>query len=94
MRILLAIAAALLLSGCITTGGTKVATDVQTVDKPVSVGCKIDWPPLPVEYVANVQLTGNPAVDLVLVWRAAEAELEERIAYEKKLVAAAKACVK
>jgi hypothetical protein len=43
--------------------------------------------------VANVQLTGNPNVDAVLIERAKEAELEERIAYEALLEAAASACV-
>lgn len=94
MRIAIATAALALLAGCGTTGATKVATDVQTLDKPVSVGCTIEWPKAPVNHVANVQLTGNDAVDLPLIWRAAEAELEERIAYELKLEAAARGCVK
>lgn len=91
MRILL-LAPTALLAGCITLGGTKVATDVQVVEKPVSVGCTIDWPAPPVPHVANVQLTGEARRDLVLIERAMEAELEERIAYEEKLKAAAKAC--
>lgn len=82
-----------LLAGCGTQAHT-VAVDVQTLDKPVSVGCTIVWPPKPVPHVANVQLTGNALVDLVLIERAKEAELEERIAYEKKLEAAAQACAK
>lgn len=89
---LAAIAAAALLAGCVTTQ-TKVVTDVQVVEKPVPVRCEIKWPARPAAYVDQVQLTGRPLEDLVRIWRAAEAELEERIAYEKKLEAAAKACV-
>jgi hypothetical protein len=90
--ILAAIAAALLLAGCGITGATKVATDVQVVQKPVSVGCTIAWPDKPIAYVEQVQLTGILLVDLVNIERAKEAELEARIAYEAKLEAAAKAC--
>lgn len=81
----------LALAGC--AGAETVATDVQTVDKPLAVACEIEWPAAPTPHVANVQLTGDPKVDLVLIWRAAEAELEERIAYEDKLEAAAKKCI-
>lgn len=84
---------ALLLGGCITMGARTVAVDVQTVDKPVPVGCTIDWPKAPVPHLSNVQLTGDALKDLVLLWRAAEAELEGRIAYEKLLEAAARKCV-
>ncbi len=88
----LLVVAVLLLAGCVTTA-TKVVTDVQVVEKPVLVPCKITWPAKPAAYVALVQLTGRPLDDLVIVWRAAEAELEARIAYEKQLEAAARACV-
>jgi hypothetical protein len=71
-----------------------VATDVQVVEKPIPVPCLIKWPEKPVPHVANVQLTGEPLLDLVLIWRAAEAELEERIAYELKLEAAMQACAR
>lgn len=87
----LAIAAALLLTACDTA---PVATDVQVIEKPVQVACEIEWPDKPTPHVALVQLSGDLMQDLVRIWRAAEAELEERIAYEAKLEAAAKACVK
>lgn len=70
-----------------------VATDVQTLDKPVATKCQIKWPAAPTQHVGNVQLTGNRHLDALLVWRATEAELEERRAYELKLEAAARACV-
>lgn len=88
------LALAALLAGCATPAAQMVATDVQTIEKPVAVPCKFKWPDKPVPHVALVQLTGNPMVDLVLIWRAAEAELGERIAYETLFEAAAKACVK
>lgn len=87
-----ALALCALLAGCVTPGGTKFAVDVQTVEKIVAVPCKIEWPAPPREYVAQVQLSGSPAVDALLVSRAAEAELESRIAYEGKLVAAMIKC--
>jgi hypothetical protein len=92
MRIFAATAVAALLSGCVTMGGTKVATDVQVLDKPIAVGCTIVWPEKPVAYVETVQLTGDLKVDLVAIERAKEAELEARIGYEQKLEAAARAC--
>jgi hypothetical protein len=70
-----------------------VATDVQTLDKPVPASCRIAWPKKPTPHVANVQLTGNDARDAVLVWRAAEAELEELRAYKAQLEAAASKCL-
>ena len=90
MRLLAALAV-LFLAGC--TSATKVVTDVRVVEKPVPVRCTIDWPARPVPHVALVQLTGDPMKDLVLIERAKEAELGERIAYEVKLDAAARACV-
>lgn len=89
-RILAVCVAAALLEGCETA---PVATDVQVVPKPLPTVCTFVWPPRPTPHVSNVQLTGNLLVDLVLIWRAAEAELEERIAYEEKLEAAAKKCI-
>ncbi len=80
-----------LLAGC-AGQATMVATDVKVVEKPVPVPCKFDLPPKPVPHVALVQLAGVPMVDLVPIWRAAEAELEERIAYELKLEAAVTGC--
>lgn len=80
-----------LLTGCETA--TTVATDVKVVEKPVPVRCAIDWPAVPRPHVALVQLTGEVQKDLVLIERAKEAELEERIAYEAKLEAAVKACI-
>lgn len=85
--------AVLLLASC-AVGAQTVATDVQVVEKPVPVVCRLDWPPAPRPHVALVQLTGDPKKDLVLIERAKEAELEERIAYEGKLEAAARACLK
>lgn len=90
-QVLLLIGCAVLLFGCAQQAHT-VATDVTTVDKPVPVGCRIEWPTKPTPHVALVQLSGNKHLDALLVWRAAEAELEERIAYEKKLEAAAREC--
>lgn len=83
---------ALLLAGC-AGGAQTVATDVQVVEKPVPIACRIDWPPSPTPYVAMVQLSGNQNADLVLIWRAAEAELEALLAYRGELDAAAKACI-
>lgn len=83
--------AGVLLAGC-AAQPTIVATDVKVVEKPVPVPCKVEIPAKPVAYVALVQLAGVPVVDLVPIWRAAEAELEARIAYEIKLEAALKAC--
>lgn len=80
------------LAGCAPAAHT-VATDVQIVEKPVPVPCRIEWPAKPTPHVALVQPSGNRAVDALLVWRAAEAELEERIAYEAKLEAAATRCM-
>ena len=82
-------AAAICITGC---ADRPVATDVQTLDKPVTTRCTIKWPQKPTPHVANMQLTGNDAVDAVLVWRAAEAEIEERRAYEKELAAALSKC--
>lgn len=90
---LLALALVLLAGGCSFTRPTMVATDVKVVEKPVPVRCRIDWPVRPQPHVANVQLTGEPKVDAVLIERAKEAELEERIAYELKLEAAARGCL-
>lgn len=80
------------IAGCAQQPHT-VATDVVTVPKPVPIGCRIEWPAKPAPHVANAQLTGNRTLDALLVWRAAEAELEERRAYEKNLEAAARECV-
>lgn len=91
MRILL-LACCLGVAGCVTTGARTVATDVQVVEKPVPVPCDIKWPDKPIPHVELVQLTGDAKKDLVLIERAMEAELESRIAYEKLLEAAAKAC--
>jgi len=94
MRAMLILAAALLLAGCVTTGAHTVAVDVQTIDRPVPVPCTITWPAKPVAHVDNVQLSGDNLADLVRLWRAAEAELEERIAYERLLEAAMQACTR
>lgn len=93
MRLLAVAAAILLASGCAPSAHT-VATDLQTTDKPVLSVCQIKWPQKPIPHVAIVQLSGDPLKDLVAIERAKEAELEERIAYEAKLEAAALACVK
>lgn len=93
MRRAAILVAAFALAGCVTTGAHTVAVDVQPVDKPVPVGCRIDWPKLPTPHVANLQLSGDDRVDLPRIWRAAEAELEELRAYRLRLDAAAKACV-
>ena len=90
MRLLAAICLAGL-TGC--TSATKVVTDVRVVEKPVPVRCSIDWPKAPIPHVALVQTTGDALKDLLLIARAMEAELGERIAYEVKLDAAARACV-
>ena len=92
MRILL-LAPMLLLAGCFTTGARTVATDVQALDKPIPVRCKVEWPKPPTPYVAQVQLAGDPMKDMVAIYRAMEAELEDRIAYEPKLEAALQGCV-
>lgn len=89
----LALASALAGCGMFGPKAQTVATDLATIDKPVLTRCTIDWPALPVPHVANVQLSGDELADLVLIWRAAEAELEERIAYERQLEAAARKCV-
>lgn len=89
----LALLAVLLLASCGGGRATTVATDLVTTDKPVLSSCEIEWPAVPTPYVDNVQLTGIPEADALLVWRAAEAELEDRIRYEKLLEAAARKCV-
>jgi hypothetical protein len=85
------LACCLALGGC-ATGAHTVATDVKVIEKPVPVPCKFEWPQKPVPHVELVQLTGDIRQDLVLIERAKEAELEERIAYEIKFEAAAQAC--
>lgn len=91
MRLALTAGAALLAAGCAATG-PQVVTDLQVIERPVPVPCEIRWPQKPAPYVAQVQLTGRPATDLVLIWRAAEAEIEARRAYEAQLEAALLAC--
>jgi predicted small secreted protein len=92
VKTIIVAALAALLAGCAPTAKV-VATDVQTLDKPVPAKCTIKWPAPPTLHVVNVQTTGNFYQDAILVWRAMEAEMEERIAYEAKLEAAARACV-
>lgn len=92
MRRALICIAALALAGCGPLAKL-VATDVQTVDKPVATKCTIKWPARPTPHISNVQLTGDVYQDAVRIWRAMEAEMEERIAYQAKLEAAASACV-
>jgi hypothetical protein len=77
----------LALQGCATP-----PTDVQTVPVPVVERCKADRVERPTWAVDGVQLTANPKLDLVLIERAKEAELEQRIAYESKLEAAVDKC--
>lgn len=81
------------LAGCASPQPRTVVTAVQTADKPVATKCTIKWPPLPTPHVMYVQRTGDAYKDAVLVWRAMEAEMEERIAYQAKLEAAASACL-
>lgn len=82
------------LAGCATEPAAPVVvTEVVTVDRPVPVPCRIEWPARPTPHVALVPLTGNRHLDALLVWRAAEAELEERRAYEARLEAAARGCM-
>jgi len=92
MRIL-CLVPALLLAGCVTTGAHTTAVDVRTIEKPVPVPCRIAMPKAPVPHVALVQLTGDAKRDMVLIARAMEAELGERIAYEIKFEAAALKCM-
>lgn len=84
-------------SGCASVLGEQigqtVATAVQTLDKPVATRCKIKWPKKPEPLVANVQFTGDDAVDALNIERAKEAELEQQRAYQTQLDAAASACV-
>lgn len=90
---ILALTLMVLLAGCSMFPARTVATDVQTIDRPLPVKCRIEWPVLPKPYVAMVQLTGNGYQDAILIWRALEAEIEERIAYQEKLEAAARVCL-
>jgi outer membrane biogenesis lipoprotein LolB len=87
-----ALLACAFLAGCAAPAPHTVGVDVQVVEKIVPVPCRIALPAKPTPHVALVQLTGKPLEDLVRIWRAAEAELEERRAYEIKLEAAAQAC--
>jgi len=75
-------------SGC----ASKVVTETVVVEKPVPVLCEAPDVLEPVWALDTVQLTGDAAVDLVLLWRAAEAEIEQRIAYELALRAALQVC--
>jgi hypothetical protein len=77
----------LALQGCATR-----PTDVQMVPVPVLERCKAERVERPTWAVDSVQLTANPRLDLVLIERAKEAELEQRIAYESKLEAAVDKC--
>jgi len=92
VRILLVLVAAIALGGCETLREF-VAVDVRTVDKPYPVPCRVAMPPAPPAHVALVQLTGDDAVDQVLIWRAAEAELEAYRAWRLKVEAAVLACM-
>jgi len=76
------------------SGADIVAVKTVTVKVPVPVFCKIKWPLAPVPYVSLVQFSGVELADALAVYRAMEAELESRIAYEGLLEAAARACVK
>jgi hypothetical protein len=88
-----ALAALAAAAGCASPGPHTVATDVQMLERPVPVYCRIQWPDRPTAHVELVQLTGRPLEDLLRIWRAAEAELEERRAYGLRLEAAVAACM-
>jgi hypothetical protein len=89
---LVLVALVLLTAACSSPGAHTVATDLEVLERPVEVRCRLTWPARPTPHVELVQLTGG-AVDLVLLWRAAEAELEERRGYEALLEAAARRCL-
>lgn len=85
----LCLVALAMLSGCAST----VPATVTTMDKPVTVPCRIKWPKPPTPHVANFQPSGNAHVDALLIERAKEAELEEHRAYLVALEAAAINCL-
>lgn len=87
-----AVAACIFMQAC-STAPQSYPPEVVVVEKPVPVPCRIQQPKRATPRVALVQLTGNRHVDALIVWRAAEAELEERIAYEGQLEAAIAACI-
>ena len=85
--ITIALAAVLQLTGC---GMLEPRTVIETVtiDKPVSVPCKIPPIAVPAWTVDHV----SPADDMVTLNRAIRAELEQRRGYEILLEAGVKAC--
>jgi len=64
----------------------------EVIKVPVPVPCVFTLPAKPVPYVEQVALTGHPETDALAVFRAMEAELEARRAYEVELEAAVQAC--
>lgn len=77
------------LAGC---ADQPVAVDPVVVEIPVPVPCEAPAVTEPVWALDTVQLSGDRKADLVLIWRAAEAELEQRRAYVLVLKAAVEAC--
>ena len=80
------------MAGCATLDDPVGVITHQIVTKKVSEPCRFPATAPPTEYVQDVQLTGNLATDALLIFRAMESELEERIAYEDVLEASLLAC--
>ena len=80
------------IAGCATLDDPIGVITHQIETKLVSTACRFPTTPTPREYVQEVQLTGNLATDALLIFRAMESELEERIAYEEVLEASLLAC--
>jgi len=89
VRILLTI---VLILGTASCAHERVVVDPKVIEVPVPVACTVKLPPKPQTYVDKVVLTGDKRQDAVAVFRAMEAELEARIAYEIKLYAVALKC--
>lgn len=80
----LLIVLAFALAGCATTERT--VTDTQVIDRPVPVRVVIDRPKeCPAQYPLDTLQAGASPVE---IWRAAEAEIEQRTACIIKLLAA------
>jgi PBP1b-binding outer membrane lipoprotein LpoB len=81
-------ALALLLSGCAATQSPQIVYKPVEVQVPVAVPCKIQAPDVPKWALDSV----SPGADVYVKGRALVAELQQRIAYEKELLAAVASC--
>jgi hypothetical protein len=73
-------------------GCASAPVDVQPVQVPLVEKCEAPAVLKPTWALDTVQLTGNRDLDMVLIYRAMEAEIEQRIGYELALEAAVRIC--